>query len=264
MFIIEKRPFWTWASLGAFAVMVVVNALANLLPLNGITTGEVSDAYFNLFAPTGLTFSVWGVIYLLTGVYAVLRAVRLRKTEGADADSGLVRIDALFAISSVANALWIFAWHFRVIWLSVTLMLGILACLILLSFPLRKAGPLAKAAFGVYFGWITVATIANVTAFLVSLGVPDNTVGATLQTMIVLLVGLAIGGAALLVQKNAGYGLVLAWAYLGIYLRHVDPAQLDRGYAAVYNTALFGMIVFLLLTAFVIARPYLKRLKPAR
>ena len=264
MFQKEKRQFWAWVSLGTFALMVVVNALANLLPLNGVTTGEVSDAYFNLFAPTGLTFSVWGVIYLLTGAYALLRVLRLRREEGTAADPVFVRIDALFAISSILNALWIFAWHFRVIWLSVALMLGILLCLLRISFPLRKAGLLAKAAFGIYFGWITVATIANVTTFLVSLGVPNDTVGATLQTMLVLLAGLGIGGATLLIQKNPGYGLVLAWAYLGIYLKHVDPAQFDRGYASVYNTALFGMIAFLVLTAFVILRPYLFKAKTTR
>lgn len=263
MFQIEKRAFWAWASLGAFAVMVAVNALANLLPLNGITTGAVSDAYFNLFAPTGLTFSVWGLIYLLTGLYAVLRVIRLRKTDNGPDDPASVRIDGLFAISSVANALWIFAWHFRVIWLSLALMLSILVCLILISFPLRKAGLLEKAAFGVYFGWITVATIANVTTFLVSLGVPNDTVGANLQTTFVLLAGLAIGGATLLVQKNPGYGLVLAWAYLGIYWKHVDPAQFDRGYASVYNTALFSMIVFLVLTALVTLLPHLKKKKAA-
>lgn len=264
MFKPENRRFWIWGSLGTFAVMIAVNALANLLPLNGITTGAVSDAYFNLFAPAGLTFSVWGAIYLLTGIYAVRRVIRRGRTEEAEADPVFVRIDGLFALSSLFNALWIFAWHYRVIWLSLALMLAILTCLILLSFPLRKTGPLAKAAFGVYFGWITVATIANVTTFLVSLGVPNDTVGATLQTMLVLLAGLAIGGATLLVQKNVGYGLVIAWAYLGIYLKHVDPAGFDRGYAAVYNTALFGMIVMILLTAFVAVLPVWKRRNTAR
>ena len=53
-----------------FILMVTVNALANLLPLNGLTTGEVSDSYPNLFAPAALTFSIWGVIY--TGLTACI------------------------------------------------------------------------------------------------------------------------------------------------------------------------------------------------
>lgn len=48
-----------------YLIMVIVNALANILPINGIDTGAISDSYPNLFAPAGLTFSIWGVIYLL-------------------------------------------------------------------------------------------------------------------------------------------------------------------------------------------------------
>lgn len=264
MFRLEKRRFWAWFSLGAYLAMVLVNTLANIIPINNITTGAVSDAYFNLFAPTGLTFSVWGVIYLLLGVYAVRQVLALRPKAGGSVDPLGIKINAFFAVSSLANILWIFAWHYRVILLSLFLMLVILACLIMISFPLRKMDPMTKAAFGVYFGWITVATIANVTTFLVSVGVPDNTVGATIQTAIVLLVGLTIAGLTILIQKNVGYGLVLIWAYLGIYLKHVDPAQFDRGYAAVYNMALFAMIVLILLTAFIAVKPYLPRIKRMR
>ncbi|OHE41827.1 MAG: hypothetical protein A2Y16_05915 [Tenericutes bacterium GWF2_57_13] len=264
MFRLEKRRFWVWFSLCAYGVMILVNALANIIPINNITTGAVSDAYFNLFAPTGLTFAVWGVIYLLLGVYAVRQVLDLRPKAGGSVDPDNIRINAFFAVSSLANIVWIFAWHYRIILLSLFLMLVILACLILISFPLRKQDPMTKAAFGVYFGWITVATIANVTTFLVSVGVPDNTVGATIQTAVILLVGLAIAGLTILIQKNIGYGLVLIWAYLGIYLKHIDPEQFDRGYAAVYNMALFAMIVLILLTAFIVVQPYLSRVKRKR
>jgi hypothetical protein len=45
------------------------NALVNILPLNGITTGEVSNAYPNLFTPANYVFSIWGVIYTLLFVF---------------------------------------------------------------------------------------------------------------------------------------------------------------------------------------------------
>ena len=54
-----------------YVVMIAMNGLANALPLNGRTTGAVSDAYGNLFAPTGLTFAIWGVIYLLLGAHVL-------------------------------------------------------------------------------------------------------------------------------------------------------------------------------------------------
>lgn len=261
MFRIELRRFWIWASFGAYVAMVVVNALANIIPINNISTGAISDSYFNLFAPTGLTFSIWGVIYLLLGAYVFVQIQRLRVKEGERIEPSSIKMNALFAISSVANVFWILAWHYRVIWLSLVLMLIILLCLIFISFPLRKTDLLTKAAFGIYFGWICVATIANVTTLLVRYGVPGNTVGATIQTTIILLVGLVIGGLTILIQKNLGYGLTFVWAYLGIYLKHVDPTQFDRGYQAVYNTALFAIIVFLLLNAFVIVKPHLHKIK---
>lgn len=257
MFRHEMRRFWIFASFGAYVAMVVVNALANIIPINNISTGAVSDSYFNLFAPTGLTFSIWGVIYLLLGMYVFVQLQGLRIKEGERIESSSIRINALFAISSLANVFWILAWHYRVIWLSLVLMLIILVCLILISFPLRKKDLLTKAAFGIYFGWICVATIANVTTLLVRYGVPNNTVGATIQTTVVLLVGLLIGGITLLIQKNIGYGLTFVWAYLGIYLKHVDPAQFDRGYAAVYNTSLFAIVVLTLLIAWILAKPYI-------
>jgi hypothetical protein len=56
-----------------FAIMVVMNYLANALPLNDKTTGELSDSYPNLFVPAGITFSIWGIIYLLILGYCILQ-----------------------------------------------------------------------------------------------------------------------------------------------------------------------------------------------
>ena len=55
----------------AYLAMVAVNFLANSLPINNRSTGEISDAYPNLFAPAGLAFSIWGLIYLLLGVFVL-------------------------------------------------------------------------------------------------------------------------------------------------------------------------------------------------
>ena len=112
----------------AYIAMVVVNGLANALPLNGRGTGEISDSHPNLFVPAGLTFSIWGLIYLLLLGFSVYGLVAsIRGSEGAD---GVTRIGSFFAISSLANLGWSFAWHWEVIWLSVVLMLVILATLI--------------------------------------------------------------------------------------------------------------------------------------
>jgi hypothetical protein len=237
-----------------YGLMVLVNALANIIPINNITTGEVSDSYFNLFAPTGLTFSIWGLIYVLLGWYVYTQLKGINTVAVPDKQAVYSKVNLYFSLSSIANFIWIFAWHYRVILLSLLLMLFILVMLILISLQFKKVNTLTKVTFGIYFGWITVATIANVTTYLVRLGLPNNTVGATLQTIVILLVGVVIGLLTLWIQKNVGYGLVLVWAYLGIYLKHIDPNQFDYGYISIVNTSLVGMIILLAFSGFTLWR----------
>ena len=150
------------STLGAYIVMVVVNALAVWLPIAGRETGEISDSYPNLFAPAGYAFSIWGLIYTLLAIYVIYQL-------GQGKNELVARINRLFIVNALLNAAWIFAWHYDVIWLSVLLMAGLLYTLIRLANILRvgnlgqKEKSLARLPFSVYFGWITVATVANVT-----------------------------------------------------------------------------------------------------
>jgi len=219
-----------------YVAMIAVNALANILPLNGVTTGAVSDEQFNLFAPAGLTFSIWGVIYLLLGVYLVREFRRINTNPALVTTKVAVKVNLWFAVSSLANALWIFTWHFRKFGLSVLLMAVILVALVAISTSFPRLDAIPKVAFGVYFAWITVAMIANVTTWLVSLGVPNLTAGATLLMIIVLYVGLGIAVAVLLIQKNLAYGLVILWAFIGILVRHLDSALLAGEYPTIITT----------------------------
>lgn len=114
-----------------FGVMVLMNYLANALPLNNKTTGQLSDALPNLFVPTGLTFSIWGVIYLLIAVFLVLQ---FRSSN----EKMLESIGWLFAISCFLNALWIVAWHYQRIPLSVMIMILLLITLIYINLSIRN------------------------------------------------------------------------------------------------------------------------------
>ena len=97
-----------------FILMVVVNALANILPINGIGTGAVSDSYPNLFAPAGITFAIWGVIYLLLAAYTVFQLGLFKKNRSMS-DALMNKIGVVFSISSIANTVWIFSWHYGII-----------------------------------------------------------------------------------------------------------------------------------------------------
>lgn len=120
-----------------FILMVVVNALANILPINGIGTGAVSDSYPNLFAPAGITFAIWGLIYLLLAGYSFYQLGKHNKT-GEVSNELLNKIGVVFSVSSIANTIWIFTWHYRIIALSMVLMIIILVCLAIIVSAIRK------------------------------------------------------------------------------------------------------------------------------
>lgn len=233
-----------------YIVMVVVNFLANSLPINNRTTGEISNAYPNLFAPAGVTFSIWGLIYLLLAGYVLYQFTKVGKKQ----EALITKINIFFIAASVANILWIFAWHYDFIGLSLLVMAALLFSLIKIAGILRgKELTLHEklfidAPFSVYFGWITVAAIANVTVFLVSIGWNGFGIADFVWTSMILLVGAFIGILRMLKDKNAVYGFVLIWAYLGILLKHVSVSGFSGQYTSVIVTvficlAFFGFFV---------------------
>ncbi len=242
----------------SFFVMILVNALANLLPINGMDTGAVSDAFPNLFAPAGITFAIWGLIYLLLAGYVLYQTVF---TKGA-ADSAIPRtkIGILFSASSIANALWIFAWHYQRMPVTLALMLVILICLILINLETRQAkltkpeAFLIRLPFSVYFGWITVAAIANTTVLLVSLGWKGLGLSETLWTIGVLAVGILIGTSTVINNRDAAYGLVFIWAYIGIIIKHTSPEGFAGKYSAIIGAAVACIVWMLAAEIYMIFR----------
>ncbi len=248
-----------------YLVMVIVNGLANALPINEVTTGQVSDSYFDLFAPTGLTFSIWGLIYILLAGYTLYQLGFLQEDKGAARMELFQNIGILFAISSIANAAWIFAWHYDAIGLSLLLMIVILVCLTLIAEKLRKEEfdlkekIFIRLPFSIYFGWITVATIANVTTYLVStnwggFGIPEQ-----VWTVVILIIGTAIGIARMLRDKNIAYGLVIIWAYTGIWIKHASPAEFAGQYPAIISTVAICIFLLVVVEAFQMFTGYRKK-----
>lgn len=196
-----------------FAVMIYVNYLANSLPINGMTTGAVSNAYPNLFAPAGLTFSIWGVIYLLLGIVSVMFFFDGNKEI-------LQKVSWFFIISSALNAMWIFAWHHQKFGLSVIIMLLLLTSLIIINQRLgNNQTSVFKAAFGIYLGWICIATIANITVWLVSLNWSAFGMSQEIWTIILISVGLIITIVAVFRFNNPFIAASVIWAFIGIAIK---------------------------------------------
>jgi hypothetical protein len=244
-----------WLQFGnifTFVLMVVMNALANILPINGKETGEISDFYANLFAPAGVTFSIWGVIYLLLAAFVIYQ---LGWWNGGKMSPVARSVSPYFIISSIANAAWILCWHYDWLELSLVLMVIILLCLIAIH-RITHAADLSRQdrffvrlPFSVYFGWITVATIANVTTLLVSWKWDGFGIAESVWTVIVLLVGLLISGIIVYRYRNMAYGFVIVWAYLGIIIKHQTDRPLGFGgeYGGIILTASLSIAVMLIL-----------------
>jgi hypothetical protein len=249
----------------AYMAVIIVNGLANALPINDLTTGEISELYPNLFAPAGFTFSIWGVIYLLLGAYALFQ---LGLFGGDSASNKIIkRVGVLFIISSMANALWIFSWHHLMIWASLALMAIILASLIMIVSFLHKQGLnrnehlFIRIPFSVYLGWITVAAIANVTVFLVSIGWDGFGISSHIWAVAIIAVGIIIGGQAIIALNDIAYGAVLVWAYIGILAKHISPAGFDMQYPGIITAASIGIAVFIALIILVfVKKNYWKKL----
>jgi tryptophan-rich sensory protein len=218
--------------LNIFAVIfaLVLNGLANALPINGRNTGEISDSIPNLFVPAGLTFAIWGVIYLLIGVFAIFQARDIFKTQKEDMPF-LEQIGPWFVIGQLANGVWILFWHYGQISISVAVMLVLLASL-LISYQRLNVGrnlvaPAEKMAVhtmvSVYLGWISVATIANITALLVTEGWNRWGISEATWTVLVIIVAIILGVLMLIMRKDIAYTAVIIWSLIGIALKRSDP-----------------------------------------
>lgn len=241
-----------WLMVGntiTYLFMIVINFLANYLPINGVTTGEISEYYQNIFTPAGFTFAIWGIIYLLLLLLIVfLFRGLLRKNERII--QIIHKISGYLMISSLLNGAWIFSWHYDRIFLSLVIMLALLVSLIQLnrSFNiLPESGGIYRIPVSVYLSWITVATLANITVFAVSrewgqLGLPDE-----FWFVVLLLIVVIIAAVMILKQRDIAYGLVILWALGGIFVARFSVGN-GLTFPAVI-TLIAGLFVITFLTA---------------
>lgn len=229
---------------------IVLNVLANALPFNGQGTGEISDRFDVLFVPAGYVFSIWSLIYIGLIAYTVFQA----KPQQAD-NQLLDRIAPAYWIANMANNVWLFFWHWELFPLTLIAMLIILASLVYLYLQFRRHdAPLTpvekryvKLPFSLYLGWISVATIANVSQVLFFIGWDGLGLAPEIWTVIMLLVAAIVGLLMLLRERDVAFGLVLVWAFVGIALK-------QSAYQAVARTAWLGSGLIILMIVLTIVR----------
>lgn len=233
----------------AAITVITINALANILPINGLTTAQVSNKFPNLFVPAGFTFGIWGLIYLLHILFASYGTYMLTNEKRASNGIGklIQKINPYFVVTCLLNSCWIFAWHYLHIGLSVIIMVALFLTLFLIFRILTISertlahGYLEHVSietpFIIYFSWIAVALIANVTAWLVSINWQGAGIEEWKWSCIMISVAAALGVWLSLSLHRPAYTAVIIWAIIGIYVKQ-SPASI----AIKYNSIAAGSI----------------------
>lgn len=220
-----------------FVVALYINYLSVAANLGGKTIRELSDKYNNLFTPSGQTFSIWGVIYTLIVVYLVIQFFKKYSHLPITQNS-------LFILSCVFNGGWIILWQFEFIATSVLTMVGLLITLSIINKQLSQEGPwLLKLIFGVYLGWICIATVANITTFLVAKGVVPDTETQAIITISVLAVATVLTGWLMHKLVNTFLVIAVSWAFYGVYSKRIEDYP-SIAYSAIAAT---GIVIVLAL-----------------
>lgn len=215
-------------NVAAFGVTILLNVLSNALPINGQTIAEISARYPSLFTPAGFAFGIWGVIYAALLVFVIWQALPAQRD-----NPKIARISGLFRINCLANAAWIVVWHYDLLTLSLIVMLVILVTLVRIYRELITDiddAPFTEhlvlyLPFSLYFGWITLATIANASVLQLANGWDDVVISAVQWTLLKLALAGAIGATMILRFRDVPFALVVAWGAYGIsVMQSATPA----------------------------------------
>lgn len=208
-----------YANIAAFIITLIINGLANTTLIGGRTTADISNMYPTLITPAGYVFAIWGIIYVLLAVFLVYQALPSQKSKPFQK-----QISGLFILTCVFNISWLFLWQNNYVSYSVILIVGFLLSLIAIYLRLnigKSSAPLkeklaVQLPFSVYLGWVTIATIANITIALTAANWDGFGIAAETWAVLVLLVALLITLAVIVTRRDIAFSLVIIWALAGI------------------------------------------------
>lgn len=235
-----------WINGGFLIATLIINALGATGFFNGLSQKEISDRYITLITPSPSTFSIWSVIYLLLIVSIVVMIV---KKEDTYYQRTIDEISVLFRFSCLLNIAWIIAFSYLQIALSTLFILGFVITLSIISLRLRKIHKsnriLLPLTFGLYTGWLFIATVVNFSAALVKLEWNGFGIGDEIWAIITLITAVLLVFFVTKSNRNAAFPLPIAWAYLGIYQFLKAPEGFNGQYPFLSTAALAGMVVLI-------------------
>jgi hypothetical protein len=236
-----------YALLNLLVLVIVIwwNYYSNTGNIGGKTVGELSAEYDNYFTPAGYAFSIWGIIYLALTAQAIFF---IKSAFSPDKDSSfLSQIGPYLIMTNILNSAWLYFWLMGHIGTSVIVMFMILTSLIILilNLNMERWNAPTQIIIGVwwpiaiYSGWIAVATIANVSAYLVKI---EWTGPFSEFTWVIIMIGVAtlVNLFMIWTRNLREFSLVGIWALVAIAVRHWDS------YPDIKTAALIGAgIIFL-------------------
>lgn len=245
----SKDTLRQFVNLLSVILALTMNVLASALPLNGQNTGEISDRFQVFFVPAGYVFAIWGIIYIGWIAFTIYQFLPAQKE-----NPRLRRQGYLFALSGIFNAAWLFCWHYNQFGLSVLVMLTLLGLLIASYLKLNVGRTIVSAVekwcvdipFSVYLGWITVATVANITDYLYLINWNGFSIAPQVWAVIMLIVASLLGVAMAVTRHDSGYVFVLVWSFIGIAVKQ-SAAPLVANSAWVLALVAFGLAAFAIL-----------------
>ena len=250
-----NRMRQAWGNLLFFVMTLIINTLGATGWINGMTQKDISDKFLTLITPAPSTFSIWSVIYSLLLASLIVMII---KKEDPYYQNALEQISGLFMISCLLNMLWIITFSFVLVEISVIFIAGFVVVLTMICRKLLEIRQgkhwLLPICFGLYSGWLFIATVVNVAAALVK--VQWTGFGLTPQTlaMIMLLVAIVLVAGVVLLIKNAVFPLSIAWAYLGINRFLISSDGFKGAYPALQMIAIIGAAVLVIMAVAVFIR----------
>jgi len=236
----------TWINGLFFVVTLAINALGAIGRINGLSQKQISDMYVTLITPSPETFSIWSIIYsfLLISVIAMIV-----KKNDLYYDKAVDRITGLFRVSCIFNIAWIVAFSYVQIELSTLFILGFIITLSMICQNLLEIHEnkrwLLPLTFGIYTGWLFIATVVNIAAALVKLNWNGFGIAHEIWSIITLISAVILVILVISRIRNAAFPLPVAWAYFGIYQFLKSPAGFKGEFDLLQTTALAGMVVLI-------------------
>lgn len=244
----SRTTIWAILNLVFYFSTLVINSLGSSGFFNNMGQKDVSDKYTTLITPAGFSFSIWGVIYTLVLINLIYFVIKRKE----DRVSRLVQmISPLFIFSCLMNMGWILAFSYEMLGISTILIFGMLISLMLIIEKIYKNRAdisyfLPGLGFTLYASWVFIATILNISLFLVQLNWGGFGISSSIWTIIILFIAIAFVLFYLKLYKNAVFPISLAWAFFGIYSSYSSGVIAPPMATSIQIVLLFGIGVFIL------------------